>query len=59
LKVTGNDNLIEEGESAIVELCLNTLEDLFLEGKVKEVEDDSLILAKELTTMQRHELDYN
>jgi hypothetical protein len=59
LKVGGNDNLIEEGESAIVELCLNTLEDLFLEGKVKEVEDDSLILAKELTTMQRHELDYN
>jgi hypothetical protein len=51
--------LIEEGESAIVELCLDTLEDLFLEGKVKEVEDDSLILAKELTTMQRHELDYN
>lgn len=42
--------MIEEGESAIVELCLDTLEDLFLEGKVKEVEDDSLILAKELTT---------
>lgn len=42
--------MIKEGESAIVELCLDTLEDLFLEGKVKEVEDDSLILAKELTT---------
>jgi hypothetical protein len=51
--------LIKEWECAVVELSLNTLEDLFLEGEVKEVENDSLILAKELTTMQRHELDYN
>jgi len=49
-EVTGNDNLVEEGESAIVELSLDTLEDLFLEGEIEEVEDDSLVLAQEFAT---------
>jgi uncharacterized protein YkvS len=42
-----------------VELSLDTFKDLFLKGKIEKVEDNSLIFAKELTTMQRHELDYN
>jgi len=33
-----------------VEFSLDTLEDLFLEGEVEQVKNDSLILAKEFTT---------
>lgn len=47
----GSDNdFIEERESAIVELSLDTLEDLFLEGEIEEMEDDSLVLSEEFAT---------
>jgi hypothetical protein len=49
-EIGGDDDLVEHGEGAIVEFSLDTLEDLFLEGEVEEVEDDSLVLAEELTT---------
>lgn len=49
-EVAGDDDFIEEGESAVVEFSLNTLEDLFLEGEIEQVEDDALILAEELAT---------
>jgi len=52
-KIAGNDDLIEEWEGAIVELSLDTLEDLLLEGEIKEVKDDSLVLAEEFTTIKR------
>ena len=50
-EVTGDDDLIEEGEGAVMELSLDTTEDLLLEGQIEEVEDDALVLAKELTTV--------
>jgi len=46
-QVRSNNNIVEEGESAIVELSLDTLEDLFLEGEIEQVQDDTLVLAKE------------
>ena len=49
-EVAGNDDFVEKGESAVVEFSLDTLEDLFLEGEVEQVEDDALILAEELAT---------
>ena len=49
-EVAGDDDVVEEGEGAIVELSLDTLEDLLLEGEVEEMEDDALVLAKEFTT---------
>lgn len=49
-EVTGNNNLVEEGEGAIVEFSLDTLEDLFLEGEIEEVEDDLLVLTEEFAT---------
>lgn len=48
-KIAGDDNLVEEWEGAIVELSLNTLEDLLLEGEIKQVKDDSLVLSEEFT----------
>jgi len=48
-EVAGDDNLVEEGEGAIVQLSLDSLEDLLLEGEVEKVEDDTLVLAEELT----------
>ena len=49
-EVGGADDFVEEGEGAIVKLSLDTLEDLLLVGEIQEVEDDALVLAKELTT---------
>ena len=49
VKITGDDDFVEKGEGAIVELSLHTSEYLLLEGKIKEVEDDTLVLAQELT----------
>jgi len=49
-KVAGDDDVVEEGEGAIVQLSLDTLEDLLLELEVEQVENDSLVLAKELAT---------
>lgn len=49
-EVGGDDDFVEEGEGTIVELGLDTLEDLFLEGEVEEVENDSLVFAEELAT---------
>jgi hypothetical protein len=34
-EVAGNDDFVEQGESAVVEFSLHTLEDGFLEGEVK------------------------
>ena len=33
-----------------MELSLDTAENLLLEGQIKEVQNDALVLAKELTT---------
>ena len=52
-KIAGNDDLVEEWEGAIVELSLDTLEDLLLEGEIEEVKDDSLVLSEEFTTIKR------
>lgn len=49
-QVRGDDNVVEEWEGTVVQLSHNTLEDLLLEWQVEEVEDNSLVLAKELTT---------
>jgi len=56
VKITSDDDFVKKRESAIVELSLHSSEDLFLEGKVKEVEDDTLVLAQELT---RRDPEYN
>lgn len=49
-QVTGDDDLIEKWESTVVQLGHDTLENLLLEWQVKQVKDDSLVLAKEFTT---------
>jgi hypothetical protein len=49
-KIARDDDLVEEWEGAIMELSLDTLENLLLEGKIKQVKDDSLVLAEEFTT---------
>ena len=49
VKITGDDDFVKKGEGAIVELGLHTSEYLLLEGEIKEVEDDTLVLAQELT----------
>lgn len=54
-KVAGNNNLFEEGEGAIVEFSLDTLEDLFLEGEIEQVEDNLLVFTQELATILRHD----
>ena len=51
-EVAGDDDFIEKRESAVMKLSLDSLEDLLLEWKVEQVEDDSLVLAKEFTTKQ-------
>ena len=43
-------DVIEEGESAIVQFSLDSLEDLLLEGQVEEVENDTLVFAQEFTS---------
>jgi len=50
VEVASADDIVKERESAIVELSLNTLEDLLLERKIQKVEDNSLVLAEEFTT---------
>lgn len=49
-EVRSDNDFIEERECTIMEFSLDTLEDLFLEGEIEEVEDDSLVLAKEFAT---------
>ena len=51
-KIAGDDNLIEKWEGAIMEFSLDTLEDLLLEWEVKQVKDDSLVLAEEFTAKE-------
>ena len=41
-----------------MEFGLDTLEDLFLEGEVEQVKNDSLILAEELTTKDTNKKNY-
>lgn len=49
-EVGGDNDVFEERESAIVEFSLDTLEYLFLERKIKKVEDNAFIFAEEFTT---------
>jgi hypothetical protein len=51
-EVAGDDDLVEEGEGTIVELGLDTLEDLLLEGEIEEMENNSLILSEEFATVK-------
>ena len=39
-----------------MELSLDTLEDLFLEGKIEQVEDDALVFSQELATISQKEV---
>ena len=50
-EVARNNDIVEEGEGAIVQLSLDSLEDLLLEGEVEKVEDDTLVLAEEFTAI--------
>jgi hypothetical protein len=50
-KVAGADDFVQQREGAVVELSLDTLEHLLLEGQVEQVEDDSLVLSEELSTI--------
>ena len=49
-EVAGDHNIVEKWESTVVKLSLDSLENLFLEGQVKQVKDNSLVLAKEFST---------
>ena len=49
-EVASDHNIVEKWESAVVKLSLDSLENLFLEGQVKQVKDNSLVLAKEFST---------
>ena len=49
-EVAGDHNLVEEREGAIVKLSLDTAKNLLLEGQIEEVQNDALVLSKELTT---------
>lgn len=42
-------DIIKEGESAIVQFSLNSLEDLLLEGQVEEMENHALVFAQKFT----------
>jgi hypothetical protein len=48
-EVASDNDIFEEGEGAIVEFSLDTLEDLFLEGEIKQVEDDALVFSQEFS----------
>ena len=52
-EIRGDNDIIKEGEGAVMELSLNTLKDLLLEWKIEKVEDDALVLAEEFTTTRR------
>lgn len=52
-EVRGDDDVVEEGEGAIVKLGHDTLKDLLLEGEIEQVEDDSLVFAEEFATKAR------
>ena len=48
-EVTGDHNIVKEGECAIMKLSLNTLENLLLERQVEKVKNDTLVLSQEFT----------
>ena len=52
-EVTGNDDLVKKWESAVMELSLDTLENLLLEGEIKQMKNDSLIFAEEFTAREK------
>lgn len=52
-EIRGDNDIVKEGEGAVMELSLNTLKDLLLEWKIEKVEDDALVLAEEFTTTRR------
>ena len=54
-KIAGDDNLVEEREGAVMELSLDTLEDLLLEGEIEKVKDNTLVLSEEFTTTSKKE----
>ena len=49
-EVGGDNDVVEEGEGAVVQLSHDTLEHLLLEGQIEQVENHSLVLAEELAT---------
>ena len=51
-QIARDHDFVEEWEGAIVKLSLDTLEDLLLERQVEQVQDDTLVLAQELTTIR-------
>ena len=57
-EIAGDDDLIKEREGTVMELSLDTTEDLLLEGQIEEVEDDTLVLAEELTAA-KEKIDYD
>lgn len=58
-KIAGDNDVVEQWKSAVVELSLDALEYLLLEGQVKEVKDDALVLSEELATTRALSDDYN
>ena len=52
-KIAGDNDLIEEREGAIVEFSLDTLEHLLLEWEIKQVKNNSLVLAEEFTAAEK------
>ena len=52
-QVRSDDNIIDEGEGAVMDLSLDSLEDLLLEGQIEEVEDHTLVLSEEFTATSR------
>ena len=52
-QIAGDDDLVEKREGAVMELSLDTLEDLLLEWKIEQVKNDSLVLAKEFTATKK------
>lgn len=52
-KVASDDDLVEKWEGTIMEFSLDTLEHLLLEGEIKQVKNDSLVLAEEFTAREK------
>ena len=49
-------DIVEEGESAIVQFSLDSLQDLLLEGQVEEVQNHTLVFAQEFTAIDNQKV---
>ena len=47
LEVTSDDDVVEEREGTVVELCLDTLKSVFGVGEIEQVKNDSLVGSEE------------